>query len=46
MIRCLSNQRNNLSPVCRATLFDEEVRFSENIDFQVSLHVQKRLALC
>lgn len=28
------NSRDNLSPVCRATLFDEEVRFSENIDFQ------------
>mmetsp|Transcript_34914 Transcript_34914/g.77608 ORF Transcript_34914/g.77608 Transcript_34914/m.77608 type:complete len:994 (-) Transcript_34914:752-3733(-) len=34
VIRCLTNNRNNLSPVCRATLFDEEVRFSENIDFQ------------
>ena len=34
VIRCLTNQRNALSPVCRATLFDEEVRFSENIDFQ------------
>eukprot|EP00798_Chlamydomonas_sp_ICE-L_P016764 gene16764-23039_t len=34
VIRCLSNKRQNLSPICRATLFDEEVRFSENIDFQ------------
>ncbi len=34
VIRCLTNNRDNLSPVCRATLFDEEVRFSENIDFQ------------
>ncbi|GFH23194.1 uncharacterized protein HaLaN_20773, partial [Haematococcus lacustris] len=34
VIRCLTNQRDKLSPVCRATLFDEEVRFSENIDFQ------------
>ncbi|EFJ50582.1 hypothetical protein VOLCADRAFT_103797 [Volvox carteri f. nagariensis] len=34
VIRCLSNNRERLSPVCRATLFDEEVRFSENIDFQ------------
>lgn len=34
MIRCLSTQRDKLSPTCRATLFDEEVRFSENIDFQ------------
>ncbi len=34
VIRCLTNQRDALTPVCRATLFDEEVRFSENIDFQ------------
>lgn len=34
VIRCLTNSRDKLSPVCRATLFDEEVRFSENIDFQ------------
>ncbi|GLI58992.1 hypothetical protein VaNZ11_000814 [Volvox africanus] len=34
VIRCLSTNRDRLSPVCRATLFDEEVRFSENIDFQ------------
>eukprot|EP00197_Chlamydomonas_leiostraca_P010927 CAMPEP_0202884756 /NCGR_PEP_ID=MMETSP1391-20130828/41312_1 /ASSEMBLY_ACC=CAM_ASM_000867 /TAXON_ID=1034604 /ORGANISM="Chlamydomonas leiostraca, Strain SAG 11-49" /LENGTH=982 /DNA_ID=CAMNT_0049567983 /DNA_START=167 /DNA_END=3115 /DNA_ORIENTATION=+ len=34
VIRCLTTQRPKLSPVCRATLFDEEVRFSENIDFQ------------
>eukprot|EP00798_Chlamydomonas_sp_ICE-L_P019976 gene19976-26687_t len=34
VIRCLSNKRESLSAVCRATLFDEEVRFSENIDFQ------------
>eukprot|EP00798_Chlamydomonas_sp_ICE-L_P010489 gene10489-8455_t len=34
VIRCLSSKRNSLSPLCRATLFDEEVRFSENIDFQ------------
>lgn len=25
VIRCLSNKRAQLSPVCRATLFDEEV---------------------
>lgn len=37
VIRCLSNQRDSLSPICRATLFDEEVRFSENIDFQFPL---------
>ena len=34
VMRCLRNSRDQLSPVCRATLFDEEVRFSENIDFQ------------
>lgn len=26
VIRCLTGQRDKLSPVCRATLFDEEVR--------------------
>lgn len=26
VMRCLSNRRDTLSPVCRATLFDEEVR--------------------
>ncbi|KAF8068300.1 hypothetical protein HT031_001987 [Scenedesmus sp. PABB004] len=34
VIRCLHNNREKLSGLCRATLFDEEVRFSENIDFQ------------
>ena len=34
VIRCLQTQRDKLSSSCRATLFDEEVRFSENIDFQ------------
>jgi Golgi apparatus protein 1 len=34
VIRCLQNQREKLSVVCRATLFNEEARFSENIDFQ------------
>ncbi|GFR46876.1 hypothetical protein Agub_g8517 [Astrephomene gubernaculifera] len=34
VIRCLESGRDRLSPECRATLFDEEVRFSENIDFQ------------
>lgn len=34
VIRCLTRQRDKLDTVCRATLFDEEVRFSENIDFQ------------
>ncbi|KAF8068299.1 GLG1 [Scenedesmus sp. PABB004] len=34
VIRCLQTQRDKLSAVCRATLLSEEVRFSENIDFQ------------
>jgi hypothetical protein len=34
VVRCLESHRAELSSACRATLFDEEVRFSENIDFQ------------
>ncbi|MEW5311456.1 MAG: hypothetical protein WDW38_003170 [Sanguina aurantia] len=34
VIRCLTTQRDKLSPSCRAVMFDEEVRFSVNIDFQ------------
>ncbi len=34
VIRCLQNNRDKLAVRCRAVLFDEEVRFSENIDFQ------------
>eukprot|EP00775_Hariotina_reticulata_P012795 gene12795-12923_t len=34
VIRCLQSKRENLSSLCRAQLFDEEVNFSENIDFQ------------
>lgn len=34
VIRCLMKQRNKLDPTCRAVLFDEEVRFSQNLDFQ------------
>jgi Golgi apparatus protein 1 len=34
VIRCLQNQRDKLTTNCRVTLFDEEIRFSENIDFQ------------
>lgn len=34
VIRCLQNQRDKLSSVCRSTLMSEEVKFSENIDFQ------------
>lgn len=37
MFRCLTNQRTQLSPLCRATLFDEEVRFSQSIDFHVPM---------
>ncbi|KAG1660746.1 hypothetical protein FOA52_010620 [Chlamydomonas sp. UWO 241] len=37
VIRCLTRKRGALSPVCRATMFDEEVRFSENIDFQAPM---------
>jgi len=37
VFRCLTNQRTQLSPICRATLFDEEVRFSENIDFRIPM---------
>ena len=40
VIRCLINARDKLSGVCRATLFDEEVRFSENIDFQYPMKVR------
>ncbi|WIA10935.1 hypothetical protein OEZ85_011100 [Tetradesmus obliquus] len=34
VIRCLQTQRDKLSSHCRAEMFNEEVRFSENIDFQ------------
>lgn len=34
VIRCLQSQRDQLSTTCRAMLFDEEIRFGENIDFQ------------
>lgn len=34
VIRCLQRNREQLSGVCRAMMFDEEMRFSENIDFQ------------
>lgn len=34
VIRCLQRNHQRLSPDCRATLFDEHIRFSENIDFQ------------
>lgn len=34
VIRCLMGGREKLSSTCRAVLFDEEIRFSGNIDFQ------------
>jgi len=34
VIRCLQDSRTELSYECRATLFDQEVRLSEDIDFQ------------
>ncbi|KXZ55868.1 hypothetical protein GPECTOR_2g1419 [Gonium pectorale] len=47
VIRCLTNNREQLGTICRATLFDEEVRFSENIDFQYPMKVacEKELKL-
>jgi Golgi apparatus protein 1 len=37
VIRCLIAHRAELSSKCRATLFDEEVRFSSNIDFHLPM---------
>jgi len=34
VLRCLQDSREQLSYECRATLFDQEVRLSEDIDFQ------------
>lgn len=34
VIRCLQDRREDLSYECRATLFDQEVRMAEDIDFQ------------
>nr|QOL01068.1 putative extracellular protein CSOL_002 [Pseudococcomyxa simplex] len=34
VIRCLQDRRLELSYECKATLFDQEVRMAENIDFQ------------
>jgi Golgi apparatus protein 1 len=33
VIRCLQRNRDKLNGICRAVMFEEEVRFSENIDF-------------
>mmetsp|Transcript_2773 Transcript_2773/g.6900 ORF Transcript_2773/g.6900 Transcript_2773/m.6900 type:complete len:501 (-) Transcript_2773:276-1778(-) len=37
VIRCLQDQREELTYECRATLFDREVRFAEDIDFKYRL---------
>lgn len=37
VIRCLQDNRSNLSMECRASLFDHEVRLAEDIDFQYPL---------
>ncbi|KAG1658887.1 hypothetical protein FOA52_000675 [Chlamydomonas sp. UWO 241] len=37
VIRCMLKYRTKLSPTCGAVMFDEEVRFSANIDFQVPM---------
>lgn len=34
VLRCLQDNRDKLTYECRATLFDQEVRLSEDIDFQ------------
>jgi Golgi apparatus protein 1 len=37
VLRCLQDSREQLSYECRATLFDQEVRLAEDIDFQFPL---------
>ena len=37
VFRCLTNQRNQLSQLCRMTLFDEEVRFTTSIDYLIPM---------
>eukprot|EP00898_Chlorokybus_atmophyticus_P007954 jgi/Chlat1/815/Chrsp104S01269 len=37
VIRCLQDQRDALSFECRATLFDQEVRMAEDIDFKIPM---------
>lgn len=39
VIRCLQDQREELSYECRATLFDQEVRFAEDIDFKYPMRI-------
>jgi len=45
VIRCLLKQRNSLGSKCRATLFDEEMRFSQNIDFQYPMRKACKLEI-
>eukprot|EP01024_Parvocaulis_polyphysoides_P049908 TRINITY_DN4859_c0_g2_i4.p1 TRINITY_DN4859_c0_g2~~TRINITY_DN4859_c0_g2_i4.p1 ORF type:complete len:703 (+),score=133.40 TRINITY_DN4859_c0_g2_i4:438-2546(+) len=37
VIHCLQDNRKKLSPVCKATLFDQEVKMAEDIDFKYKL---------
>lgn len=37
VLRCLQDKREELSYECRSTLFDQEVRLAEDIDFQVPM---------
>ena len=37
MIRCLQDTRNSLSKECQASLFDQEVKMAEDIDFKFPL---------
>lgn len=37
MIRCLQDSRSKLSKDCQASLFDQEVKMAEDIDFKYPL---------
>ena len=37
MIRCLQDTRSSLSKECQASLFDQEVKMAEDIDFKFPL---------
>ena len=37
MIRCLQDTRNSLSKECQASLFDQEVKMAQDIDFKFPL---------
>ena len=39
MIRCLQDTRSSLSKECQASLFDQEVKMAEDIDFKFPLKV-------